>query len=90
MPNPTGTITFHRYANTSCTGTPVNQTVSLAADGTAESASFTTTGDLCYTAAYSGDGNYPAATGAIEPLRVIHPGDDAHRRRGTGHDRSTR
>jgi hypothetical protein len=73
VPNPTGTITFHRYANTSCTGTPVNQTVSLAADGTAESPSFTATGDLCYTAAYSGDGNYPAATGAIEPLRVIHP-----------------
>ena len=52
---------------------PVDQTVSLAADGTAESPSFTATGDLCYTAAYSGDGNYPAATGAIEPLRVIHP-----------------
>ena len=73
VPNPTGSVVFHRYATIDCTGEPVDQTVSLAADGTAESASFTTTGNLSYWAHYSGDANYPARDGACEPLRVIHP-----------------
>ena len=73
VPNPTGNVVFHRYATIDCTGEPVDQTVSLAADGTAESATFTTTGDLSYWAHYAGDVNYPARDGTCEPLRVIHP-----------------
>src|SRR5262249_536506 len=70
VPNPTGSATFHRYSNLNCTGASVDQTVLLAADGTAESATFTVSGDLSYKADYSGDANYPARSGACEPLTV--------------------
>ena len=73
MPNPTGSVVFHRYATIDCTGSAVDQTVTIAADGTAESASVTATADLSYRAHYNGDANYPARDGACEPLDVIHP-----------------
>jgi hypothetical protein len=69
-PNPTGTVTFHRYTSLNCSGAAVDQTVPLAADGTAESGTFTFTSDMSYRAVYSGDANYPAATGACEPLAL--------------------
>jgi len=71
VPNPTGNVVFHRFATLNCTSASVDQTVALAADGTAESSSFTTTGDMSYQAEYLGDANYPAHTGACEPLHVI-------------------
>ena len=46
------------------------QTVALAADGTAESSTFTVIGALSYQAHYNGDANYPARDGACEPLAV--------------------
>src|SRR5262249_23124015 len=61
---------FHRYTNLNCSGAAVDQTVALAADGTAESATFTVAGDLSYKADYSGDANYPARSGGCEPLTV--------------------
>jgi hypothetical protein len=70
VPNPTGQVVFHRYANSGCSGVPVDQTVSLAADGTAESAAFSVIGDLSYKASYLGDANYPARDGACEPFTV--------------------
>jgi hypothetical protein len=68
VPNPTGNVVFHRYATIDCTGAAVDQTVALAADGTTESSTFTTTGDMSYKADYLGDANYPARSGACEPL----------------------
>lgn len=78
VPNPTGSVVFHRYATIDCTGTPVDQTVSLTAGNpsTAESDSFTPTANMSYRADYGGDANYPARQGACEPLTVTpipHP-----------------
>ena len=70
VPAPTGSVVFHRYTSLNCTGTAVDQTVALAADGTAESATFTVVDDMSYKADYSGDVNYPAHSGACEPLSV--------------------
>ena len=63
---------FHRYPSIDCTGTAVNQTVTLAADGTAETSSFTALADMSYKADYSGDATYPARSGACEPL-IVRP-----------------
>ena len=71
VPDPTGTVVFHRYANLTCTGASVDEEVALAADGTAETSNFKATGDICYQAVYGGDTNYPSGTGAIEPLHVV-------------------
>jgi hypothetical protein len=70
VPNPTGSVTFHRYTSLNCTGAAVDQTVPLAADGTAETSTFTVVDDMSYKADYSGDANYPARSGACEPLNV--------------------
>src|SRR5262249_55974628 len=47
-----------------------DQTVAIAADGTAESNTFTVVDDMSYKADYAGDANYPARSGACEPLSV--------------------
>ena len=72
VPNPTGNVVFHRYATIDCTGTPVDQTVALTpgTPSTAISNDFAPTGNMSYRADYQGDANYPAATGACEPLTV--------------------
>ena len=72
VPNPTGSVVFHRYATINCSGTAVNQTVALTAGNPsmAESDTFAVTADMSYQAEYSGDANYPARTGACEPLTV--------------------
>jgi hypothetical protein len=74
VPDPTGNVVFHRYSTIDCTGTAVDQTVTLAADGTAETSSFTATANMSYKASYSGDANYPARDGACEPLTVRSQG----------------
>ena len=70
VPAPTGNVTFHRYSTIDCTGASVDQTVALAADGTAETSSFTATANMSYKADYAGNANYPARSGACEPLSV--------------------
>ena len=70
VPDPTGNVVFHRYVGLTCSGASVDETVALAADGTAESSAFTTVGDMSYQAHYNGDANYPARDGACEPLAV--------------------
>ena len=70
VPAPTGNVTFHRYTSLNCTGAAVDQTVALAADGTAETSTFTVVDDMSYKADYAGDVNYPARSGACEPLSV--------------------
>ena len=72
VPNPTGSVVFHRYATINCTGAAVNQTVALTAGNpsVAESDTFAVTADMSYQAEYLGDANYPARTGACEPLTV--------------------
>jgi len=81
---PTGTVTFRRFANGSCSGTPaatqdvtlvetLAPTPSTAGTAAAESSSFTSTsaGSVSYRAVYNGDTNYPdGATSACEPLTV--------------------
>jgi len=72
VPNPTGSVVFHRYATINCSGAAVNQTVALVAGNpsTAESDAFAVTADISYQAEYLGHANYPARTGACEPLTV--------------------
>jgi uncharacterized repeat protein (TIGR01451 family) len=72
VPNPTGSVIFHRYATINCSGTATNQTVALTAGNpsVADSDSFAVTADMSYQAEYLGDANYPARTGACEPLTV--------------------
>jgi uncharacterized repeat protein (TIGR01451 family) len=72
VPNPTGNVIFHRYATIDCTGTAVDQTVALTpgAPSTAITDDFAPTSDMSYRAEYLGDANYPARTGACEPLTV--------------------
>jgi hypothetical protein len=70
VPAPTGNVIFHRFETLNCTGTSVDQTVALAADGTAETSTFTVVDDMSYRAEYLGDANYPARLGPCEPLSV--------------------
>ena len=74
VPAPTGNVTFHRYTTIDCTGASVDETVALAADGTAETSTFTATADMSYRADYAGNANYPARSGACEPLSVTSGG----------------
>jgi uncharacterized repeat protein (TIGR01451 family) len=72
VPNPTGSVIFHRYATIDCSGTATNQTVALTpgAPSTAVSDDFAPTANMSYQAEYSGDANYPPRLGACEPLTV--------------------
>jgi uncharacterized repeat protein (TIGR01451 family) len=72
VPNPTGNVVFHRYATVDCTGTATNQTVALTpgSPSTAVSDDLAPVGNISYLADYSGDANYPARSGACEPLTV--------------------
>jgi uncharacterized repeat protein (TIGR01451 family) len=72
VPNPTGNVVFHRYATIDCTGAATDQTVALTAGSpsTALSADFAPTANMSYKADYLGDANYPARSGACEPLTV--------------------
>lgn len=68
----TGTVTFTRYATGNCTGpATTTEVVTLAANGTAESATVTpAVGSWGYVATYSGDANYPGSVGVCEPFTV--------------------
>jgi uncharacterized repeat protein (TIGR01451 family) len=77
IPNPTGTVIFHRYTTGNCSGTSTDQSVALTQGNpaTAVSADFAPTAPtadtmISYKADYSGDANYPAGSGACEPLTV--------------------
>src|SRR3954467_5706664 len=73
LPNPTGTVIFHRYTTADCTGTATEKTVALTQGdpATAITADFApTAGSMSYKADYQGDANSPACSGACEPLTV--------------------
>ena len=72
VPDPTGTVVFHRFATINCLGASVDQSVALSVGNpsTAVSDAFAVTADMSYQAEYKGDVNYPARTGACEPLTV--------------------
>jgi len=72
VPDPSGNVVFHRYASIDCSGVAVDQTVALTpgSPSTALSADFAPTGNISYKADYLGDANYPARSGACEPLTV--------------------
>jgi uncharacterized repeat protein (TIGR01451 family) len=72
VPDPSGNVVFHRYATIDCTGVAVDQTVALSvgSPSTALSADFAPTSNMSYKADYLGDANYPARSGACEPLTV--------------------
>src|SRR5437867_4316669 len=81
--DPTGTVTFSRYATANCTGTHLDETIAVnggsdTTDFTATAVSSARTFDatteaagafLCYVASYSGDSNYQGSTAVkVEPL----------------------
>src|SRR5205814_2068343 len=70
-PTPTGSVTFKRFTNGTCYGTPAaSETVGLVG-GSAESSTFTTVvGSMSYLVSYSGDTNYLTSTADCEPLKV--------------------
>ena len=72
VPNPTGTVVFHRYSTIDCSGASVDQTVTLTpgSPSTAISADFAPTADMSFRVEYKGDGNYPARLADCEPLAV--------------------
>lgn len=73
FPTPTGTVTFNRFTNDSCSGTPAaTEDATLDSNGTAVSSDFTPLpGSLSYNASYGGDNIYPATgPSACEPLTV--------------------
>jgi Tfp pilus assembly protein PilV len=70
-PTPTGTVSFQRYSDATCTTVNGAPGVIALGSGTAESASVSATSPgLSYKATYSGDANYNTAIGACEPLTV--------------------
>lgn len=72
-PTPGGDVTFSLYGNLNCSGTPESATASLGG-GEAVSPELTPAGDtfLSFSASYSGDENFEAATdAACEPLEII-------------------
>jgi len=73
VPDPTGSVTFHRFTNANCSGASTDQTVALTpgSPSTAVSSNFTIAGSISYRADYLGDANYPARQGPCEPLTVI-------------------
>ncbi len=70
---PTGTVTYALFDDTTCTA-PAASTETVALSGGGVPASSATgalaAGAYSYRAAYSGDGNYAAASGACEPFTV--------------------
>ena len=65
VPAPAGNVTFHRYSTIDCTGAFVDETVALAADGTAETSAFTATANMSYKADYARQRELPG------PLRRL-------------------
>src|SRR5207247_744560 len=72
VPNPSGNVVFHRYSTIDCSGASTDQTVALTAGApsTAVSADCAPTSNISFKADYQGDANYPARSGACEPLTV--------------------
>jgi len=72
VPAPSGSVVFHRFASLDCSGASTDQTVALVvgAPSTGVSDDFAPTGNISYRADYLGDVNYPARSGACEPLVV--------------------
>ena len=83
--NATGTVTFHLYSGQGCTGTPTDEDVTITdqipggipsgTEGAINSTEIpSVSGDLSYTAEYSGDGTYAGAGPSdCENLHVINP-----------------
>lgn len=66
---PTGTVTFNRYDNTSCSGSPVVQPGVSLANGIATSSMATMgAGGLSYIAAYNGDADNVAASSTCKAV----------------------
>ena len=66
-----GTVTYSRYTNLTCSGTPVTETVTVTNAATPHSTAFTPlAGDYSYKAVYSGDARDLAATSSCEPFSV--------------------
>ena len=72
--NPTGTVTFNLYNNSSATGTPLFTDTETLSSGTATSAGFTTTatGTDYWVATYNGDSNNTSVSSGTssEPVSI--------------------
>ena len=67
---PTGTVTYEFFTTINGSGTPVDQTVTLNANGTVPNSTPTAAlaaGSYSFIAVYSGDSNYTGYTGPVEP-----------------------
>ncbi len=69
-PTPSGTVTFHRYAGTTCAGSPSDESGVVLQAGTAESTPFVTAGSLSYRVHYDGDATYAPTDGTCFSLTV--------------------
>ncbi len=70
---PTGTVTYEFFTTINGTGSHVDQTVTLNANGTVPNSATTAAlmaGSYSYIGVYSGDSNYTGSTGAVEPLTI--------------------
>ncbi len=70
---PTGTVTYEFFTTINGTGTHVDQTVTLNANGTVPNSTISAAlmaGSYSYIAIYSGDSNYKGSTGVVEPLTI--------------------
>jgi uncharacterized repeat protein (TIGR01451 family) len=72
LPDPSGTVVFHRFGTIDCVGASADQTVPLTPGNPsgALSDAFAPTASISYRADYGGDAEYPAHQGACEPLTV--------------------
>src|SRR5665213_1240482 len=72
---PTGTVTFNRYAGTSCSGTATAQSGVVLVGGAATSSQFAMpSGGLSYSVSYSGDSFNSAVVGSCVAVNAISNG----------------
>jgi hypothetical protein len=67
---PTGTVTYALYDSPTCSGVAAQTNSTNVDDGTSDPFGPLHAGSYGFTATYSGDGTYGAATGACEPFTV--------------------
>ncbi len=62
-----GSVTYHFFTNSVCSGTPVDEAVAV---GTGSTPQVLPAGSYSYSAQYSGDANYAPSDGSCEPFTV--------------------
>ncbi len=63
----TGTVTYHFYTTGDCSGSPVDQTVAVGSESSAQTLG---AGSYSYSATYNGNSNYFGSTSSCEPFTI--------------------